>query len=365
MVNFKAMLLQCTYKLGVLFFCMEIVQAQTIQLVPLTTEKPASFRGLHAVDDQLVWVCGNQSTIGKSTDGGATWQWMHGLPNDSMDFRDIHAWDENRALAIKAGWPAEIWKTTNGGTTWNRVLEDKRTGMFLDAVDFWNDQQGAVLGDPINGHYYISITTDGGETWQELNKALQPLADTMEYAFAASGSCIQWADAGTLMMITGGLKSRIIYIPVLPGTNLQTSIDIVGIAEGKPGTGAFSMAVRKNGDVLVCGGDYEKPDDRTGCLTYVFQPHHSWPEPLNVQKIIDTPGGYRSCIKLWDEHHFMITGTNGTEWYEIRPVKNGKSQLKQLQQWKEGFHVISISPSGKIGYLAGKGRIFKAVKGAE
>jgi len=365
LVNFKAMIRHPFYTIFILYFAFEL-QAQTLKLIPLTTEKNSvSFRGLHSVNDDLIWVCGNQSTIGKSTDGGVTWQWMHGLPNDSMDFRDIHAWDEQHALAVKAGWPAEIWKTIDGGTTWKRVLEDRRPDMFLDAVDFWDDHQGAVLGDPIQGHYYISVTTDGGDTWKELNKQLQPLAHTMEYAFAASGSCIQWVDSATLLMVTGGLKSRLIYIPIFPGANTETSIDIAGIAEGKSGTGAFSMAVRKNGDVLVCGGDYEKPDDRTSCLTYVFQPHYSWPEPLKVQKIIDPPGGYRSCIKLWDDYHFIITGTNGTEWYEIKPVKNGKSQLKQLQQWKDGFHVISVSSSGKTGYLAGKGLIFKIINGTE
>lgn len=353
------------FLLFITFFFGSVLQGQNIQLLSLTTKESVSFRGLHAVNDQLIWVCGNHSTIGKSTDGGITWQWMHGLPNDSMDFRDIYASDEHHALVVKAGWPAEIWKTKDGGATWKRVLEDQRPGMFLDAVDFWNDQQGAVLGDPIQGHYYISLTTDGGDTWNELNKALQPLADTMEYAFAASGSCIQWADAGTLMMITGGLKSRIIYIPVLPGSNLQTSIDIAGIAEGKPGTGAFSMAIRKNGDVLVCGGDYEKPDDPKGCLTYVSSPHQLWPEPLKIEKNIDLPGGYRSCIKLWDDYHFMTTGTNGTEWYEIKLVKNEKWQLRQVRKWKEGFHVLSVSPSGKVAYLAGKEVIFKAVIGAE
>lgn len=343
-------------------YCIGLTQAQTMQLIPLPTEKTASFRGLHVLNDELVWVCGNQSTVGKSTDGGMTWQWMKSFHHDTMDFRDIHAWDEKRALVVKAGWPAEIWKTTDGGMSWKKVLEDKRKGMFLDAVDFLNDQVGAVLGDPMDGHYYISITTDGGDTWKELNKALQPLADTMEYAFAASGSCLQWRDPFTLMMITGGLKSRLIYIPTSLGAEIQTSIDIAGIAEGQTGTGAFSMAVRKNGDVLVCGGDYEKPDNRSGCLTYVFKPHQSWVEPVKIQKIIDPPGGYRSCIKLWSDNDFLITGINGTEWYEIKPVKNCQSQLKQLSQWKEGFHVIGVSPTGHVAYLAGKGQIFKAIK---
>ncbi|MCX7743454.1 MAG: hypothetical protein N2167_02710 [Flavobacteriales bacterium] len=344
-----------------LFYCIGLTQAQTIQLMPLSTEKTASFRGLHVLNDELVWICGNQSTVGKSTNGGITWQWMKGFPIDTMDFRDIHAWDENNALVMKAGWPAEIWKTTDGGMSWKKVLEDNRKGMFLDAIDFLNPQLGAVLGDPIDGHYYISITTDGGNTWKELNKALQPLADTMEYAFAASGSCLQWVDQFTLMMITGGLKSRIIFIPTSHGSEIQTSIDIAGIAEGKSGTGAYSMTLRKNGDVLVCGGDYEKPDERIGCLTYVIKPHLLWPEPIKVEKIIDPPGGYRSCIKLWTDNYFLVTGINGTEWYEIRKSKNGPSHLKQIYQWKVGFHVIDISPTGNVGYLAGKGQIFKAI----
>ena len=82
----------------------------------------ASFRGLSVVDAKTVWVSGTRATFLRTTDGGATWKLDSIAGADSLDLRDIHAFDANTAVAISAG-PAEngaakIFRTVDGGGTW-------------------------------------------------------------------------------------------------------------------------------------------------------------------------------------------------------------------------------------------------------
>ena len=48
------------------------LQAQTVQLLNSGTQ--ISIRGLSVVNNNIVWVSGSQGTVGKSTDGGVSWQ---------------------------------------------------------------------------------------------------------------------------------------------------------------------------------------------------------------------------------------------------------------------------------------------------
>ena len=96
------------------------------------------------------------------------------------DFRDIEAFDAATAIIMAIGEPAHILKTTNGGETWQLVYENKTTGMFLDAMEFWNQQSGIVLGDPINGKFFIARTFDEGKTWHEIPYSNLPVADSGE-----------------------------------------------------------------------------------------------------------------------------------------------------------------------------------------
>ncbi len=48
---------------------------QTLQWLD-SSQKGVSFRGLGCAKDGSVWVSGSKGTVGKSTDGGKTWQWV-------------------------------------------------------------------------------------------------------------------------------------------------------------------------------------------------------------------------------------------------------------------------------------------------
>ncbi|HNU16128.1 MAG TPA: YCF48-related protein, partial [Chitinophagaceae bacterium] len=150
-----------------IFFFSGWLAAQSPQVEVLTSGTKTSIRGLSVVSDNVIWVSGSNGTIGKSTDGGQHWKWLVVNGFEKNDFRDIEAFDASTAIIMSVDAPAYILKTTNGGESWKIVYENKTKGMFLDAMEFWNEQAGIVIGDPIDGKFFIARTFDGGISWQE------------------------------------------------------------------------------------------------------------------------------------------------------------------------------------------------------
>ena len=165
------------------------IWGQAIEL--LHSDPNTSIRGLSVVNDKVIWVSGSNGKVGKSVDRGKTWQWFSVSGYEKRDFRDIEAFDSSTAVIIAVAEPAIILRTQDGGSSWNKVYENTDTGMFLDAMEFWNEESGIVIGDPIEGRFFICRTFDGGKTWKEIPFENRPVADSGEACFAASGTNIR------------------------------------------------------------------------------------------------------------------------------------------------------------------------------
>jgi photosystem II stability/assembly factor-like uncharacterized protein len=161
--------------LSLLLICTS-VHAQQIKI--LNTGTNTSIRGLSAVNDKIIWVSGSNGMIGKSIDSGTTWKWIQVKGFEKTDFRDIEAFDENIAVIMGVDAPAYILRTIDGGETWKLVYENKTKGMFLDAMEFWNEQSGIVIGDPINGKFFFFFTFNVGNTCQNILSNKYPSVDS-------------------------------------------------------------------------------------------------------------------------------------------------------------------------------------------
>src|SRR5512132_2070929 len=168
----------------------------------------ASFRGVSAVDANVCWVSGSKGTVLRTTDSGKHWTKLP-VPNaENLDFRDVEAFDANTAIIMSAG-PAEqgaarMFKTTDGGAHWKEVLYTDRKGVFFDSMAFWDSKRGIVFSDPVDGHFVLWATVNGGDTWQELKPQTMPPALPNEGAFAASGTAIAVAGKNDVWFGTGG-----------------------------------------------------------------------------------------------------------------------------------------------------------------
>jgi len=308
--------------------------AQTLK--PLNHSSSASLRGLSVVSDKVIWVSGSLGTVLRSTNGGKTFEKMLVEGYEQRDFRDIEAFDEKKAIIMAVDTPAIILKTIDGGKTWKKVFEDKRPGMFLDAMEFWNELSGIVIGDPIDGRIFIARTFDGGTTWQGLPEANYPNAKNGESFFAASGTNVTKRNKQEAVFVTGGLVSRLFI--------RDQSIELP-FTKGSNTIGANSVAVNKKGNMIIVGGDYKDVANRDNtCFIYKHKEN-------KISSPMITPYGYRSCIIYLTESKAITCGSSGVDISE-----DGGVTWKNISS--TGYHVVKKAKKGKAVFLAGtEGRI--------
>ncbi len=305
--------------------------AQSVRLLPSNTK--ASLRGLSVVDDKTVWVSGSNGTVGRSLDSGHTWKWMTVKGFENTDFRDIEAFDKTTAVIMGISEPAYMLRTIDGGDSWQVVFENKTKGMFLDAMEFWNEQAGIVVGDPINGRFFIARTFDGGQTWQGIPQNLSPVADSGEACFASSGTNIRKLTKKEAVFITGGLVSNV---------HLRDAQLKLPLLQGQESTGANSIAVKNKKTWIVVGGDFNTKDSTTKNAVITFDAGKTWLSPATA------PTGYRSCVEYLKKKQWITCGLNGVD------ITNDDGNTF-TNITKEGFHVVRKAKKGKAVYFAGSG----------
>jgi len=325
--------------MAVLLVLATAAQGQQVKILQSGTN--TSIRGLSVVSDRVAWVSGSNGMVGRTADSGRTWKWVRVHDFEKRDFRDIEAFDDNIAVIIAVDTPACILRTIDGGDTWKAVYRDDRPGMFLDALEFWNAQSGIVIGDPLEGRFFIARTFDGGNTWHTLPEKNYPVADPGEACFAASGTNIRAFSRDAACFVTGGLRSRLF---------LKDQVLDLPITQGTASSGANSIAVKNTHVLVVAGGDFTRPARRDSNCVITRNGGRTWTFPAVA------PGGYRSCVEYLGQSDWITCGLNGVD----ESVDDGNT-------WKrisgEGFHVCRKAKNGSAVFLAGAGgRIALLVK---
>ncbi len=327
----KTILIRTFLSLVFLLLCNVLLNAQSVKILASGTK--ISLRGLSVPDNQTVWVSGSQGTVGRSIDGGNTWKWVKVKGFEKTDFRDIEAFDGNNAIIMGIDVPAYILRTIDGGENWQVVFENKTPGMFLDAMEFWNEQSGIVIGDPIDHKFFIARTFDAGKSWQGIPEDKLPIADSGEACFASSGTNIRKLNKKEALFITGGLHSNLF----IRDKKIQ-----LPIIQGKESTGTNSIAVKNKNTWMIVGGDFNQKNDSTkNCFTS-FDAGKSWVAS------IQSPAGYRSCVEYLSKKKWITCGLTGVD------ISNDDGM-----HWKpistQSFHVCRKAKKGKAVYLAGGG----------
>ena len=317
--------------LVILFNC--CLHAQMVKI--LTSGTKISLRGLSVVSDKTVWVSGSSGTVGFTLDGGINWHWINVNGFEKSDFRDIEAFDDSTALIMAVDKPAYILKTSDAGKSWRTVYSNFEKGMFLDAMDF-NKNNGVVIGDPIDGKFFVATTKNAGETWLDIPFAQRPKADSGEACFASSGTNVRLLTNNKSVFISGGVSSHFyldkkkIFLPIL---------------QGKESTGANSIAYKNKKMFVAVGGNFNAKNDRERNCFVTYNAGKTWSAP------VISPFGYRSCIEFIKQNTWITCGLNG-----IDISLNNCKEFKSIST--EGFHVCRKSPTANIVYFAGSnGRV--------
>jgi photosystem II stability/assembly factor-like uncharacterized protein len=316
--------------------------AQTFKIELVTPQTDASFRGISVVDDKNAWISGSKGWIGVTHDGGQTWKY-HQVPGfEKLDFRSIYGFDDTKAVIANAGSPANILLTTDGGTSWKKVYTNGDSSAFIDGVDFWNENEGIIYGDPIRGRMLLLKTTDGGMTWQEFNEEQRPILNEGEASFAASGTNIRCTGTKEIMIATGGKVSRL-WSSLDKGLTWRT-IE-APILQGEAATGIFSFA-RKYNKIVIVGGNYLQDSLRSKHVFYSTDKGLRWSFPVKPT------GGYRESVEYIAENVLIATGPSGTDM-----SRDGGRNWEPVSTEKY-FHVIRKARKGKLVLIAGgKGKV--------
>lgn len=304
----------------------------------------ARLRGLSAVNKSIVWASGSNSTVLRTLNGGTSWQQIH-VTSDQLDFRDIDAFDANTAylLSIGNGPASRIYKTIDGGKTWSLQFQNEDPKAFLDAMSFWDRENGLVIGDSIAGVLYILVTSDGGKTWRRVPQSSLPPALENEGAFAASGTNISLVGKSHAWIATGGANRSRVLRTSDRGKTWQVAE--TPLAAGSS-AGAFSIAFRDQKRGVIVGGDYRKETEAANNMAVTEDGGVTW-------RLRPGLTGYRSVVAFSpaDRNKLIATGPSGTDF------SNDGGRI-----WRTipgpGFDTFSFAVGSNVGWAAGaNGRI--------
>jgi photosystem II stability/assembly factor-like uncharacterized protein len=249
-----------------LYLLPQLLIAQQWEKQSVNTD--ASFRSISVVNDKIVWAGGTKGTVIKTIDSGKNWQVITVPGAETLDFRDIYAVNDKVAYLMSAGeaekGQARIYKTSDGGKTFQLQYETRQAGVFFDAIDFWDAETGIVFSDPVNGKFFILTTSDGGKNWNQIAPENMPSVHENEAAFAASGTCLVTQGKQNVFIGTGGMGGGRVFYSNDRGKTWQLSSTPfkTGISAGIFG---LLFIDEKNG--LAVGGDYQNSSETSLCLS--------------------------------------------------------------------------------------------------
>lgn len=273
-----------------------------------TTDVDSNLRGVSVVASYyqestiVVWATGSNGTVLRSKDAGRHWERLQVPDGEALDFRGVQAIDASAAYVMSSGdgEKSRIYKTNDGGKTWQLQYTDRRKGFFLDALACADDNHCFALSDPVDGKF-LMVRTEDGQHWSEMTGEPMPAALAGEGAFAASNSSLI-VNEHDLYFATGGSVARVFHSGNLGRT---WTVSETPVLSGKASAGIFSMACRGT-YLVVVGGDYQDPTRGYKNAAVSQDGGQSW------KLAIVPPGGYRSAVANYDRGYVTV-GPTGAE----------------------------------------------------
>jgi photosystem II stability/assembly factor-like uncharacterized protein len=326
-----------------------LLASSLIAQTTLSSHTTENLRGVSAPAHNVVWASGTHGTYLRTTDGGNTWVAAQVSGAETLDFRDIEAFDSKLAYLLAAG-PGEqsrIYKTADAGATWQLQFTNHDPHGFFDCMAFWDRNRGIAVGDPVNGKFELIITRDGGKHWRPVDPNALPPAIDGEGAFAASGTCIAVQGKSNVWFATGGKAARV--FSSVDGGKTWTVTD-TPIVHGADSAGTFSIAFRDAKHGAIAGGDYKQPDKNGPNLAFTDDGGRTWAlAPISPQwyfsaaafstrPVVDTP----SLFVLGSAHAAYAVTVGDKSWKKT---------------WDLNLNAIAVAPDGQACAVGPKGLI--------
>lgn len=243
---------------------LSLVAQEAVTQLPALTEQSSgvtvTLQAVSPVNDSLVWVGGHGGVILRTLDGGRSWNRLAAPGGDSLEFRDVYAMSRDSAYVLSAGpgRRSRIYRTSDGGVTWQLQFLNRDSSAFYDCFDFWDEAHGIALSDAVNHRLVLMSTSDGGVTWAPPPGGEAPQAVPGEGGFAASGTCLVTARPGYVWITTGAQGIGKVYRSVDRGQHW--SAVALPFTPGSQTAGAMTLAFRDSLRGVALGGDLSAPD---------------------------------------------------------------------------------------------------------
>lgn len=310
------------------------------------------FRGLSVVSHDVAWVSGSKGTVLRTVDGGATWESVGPPGVETLQFRDIEAFDDRTAviLSIGPGPDSRVYRTTDGGQTWTQTFANDEPTAFYDCMAFFDRRHGLALSDPVDGRFRVLSTSDGRVSWSVVPSDGMPPALPGEFAFAASGQCITTHGRSDAWIGSGGGSTARVFHSTDRGRTWTVHDTPLRSSES---AGVFAVDFRSRGSGIAIGGDFAAPADGTDALALTSTAGRTWRVPANH------PAGYRSGVTFHPrfDNVLIAVGPTGSD-----------VSLSSGQRWRQfddgSFDTVDCSADGACWASGTKGRVARLTYGS-
>jgi photosystem II stability/assembly factor-like uncharacterized protein len=269
----------------------------------------------------------------KSTDGGATWTNLGPMAPRIISKIILHPTKPGVIYVSTMGLPFErnndrgLYKTSDGGATWQQVLfisnQAGITDVVMDPFDpntlyasGWdrirNNEESIVDGPGAR----VFKTTDGGDTWMQMTTGL-PAEDMGRTSLAISST-----NPGVVYVRFAGTDSQLagIFKTENGGTNWNP-IDITGLEDALGGFGWYfsRMAVNPldDNELYILGVEIWHRDPATGLWESINPPW--WQYIVHADKH-DLVFSASNTMYLATDGGLYKTADNGANWEDIEDI---------------------------------------------
>jgi photosystem II stability/assembly factor-like uncharacterized protein len=325
-------------QVAILFLALTDVYSQWYQQNSNTTNQ---LNSVSPMEFHRAWICGNNGTVLKTTDGGSNWtnESGNGIPTSlnlvNIFMHKVYVWPPNHKYVYTTGSDGSgsyIYMTTNDGSNWNKVHTVTGTGARINGIWFRDTVTGFAEGEPVAGRWSFWKTTDRGLTWDSAGLYL----DGQNYTGFPNNLCSRVNLFNDYLYIGAnynGTETRIIR-----STDFGTTWTVFNPGISKKLNSIFFVRPE---DGLIGGDNYIYNTSNSG---------NSWNlianlpyTPNLVAAVTDTYATYNFYLKTDSTGSQTIYRELGSYWSEDLSGINGIKHIQGI-----GWEIWAIGDSGKI-----------------
>jgi photosystem II stability/assembly factor-like uncharacterized protein len=340
----KKILLLLMVSLGLISCKSNQIIYTSVKIDTLFTDK-ISIRPISISDDKVFYAADKNRVGVIDLNKNSRNEYVIEKDNLKLEFRSI-AQTSSSIFIANVGNPAFIYKFSKDLQQKELVYEEHNEKVFYDSMQFWNDQEGIAIGDPIENCFCMLITRNGGATWTKVTCSNLPDLAEGEAAFAASNTNIV-IKGGKTWIVSGGKKARVFFSSDKGKT---WSVNNSPVIQGEAMTGIFTADFYNEKIGFIAGGNYEKPNQNFGNKALTTNGGKTWDLVSENQGF-----GYASCVQFVPDSkgkQLVSVGANG-----IYYSSDKGNSWKQFSSDSSLFTIRFINKSTAI--AAGKDKMVR------